>query len=367
MNWQAIRDEFGALREWTYLNTASFGQVPNRSLRALNAHFAHREELACADFLDWYTRLDQLRASVARLIGAEADDIAFIPTTAAALATVMAGLRLEPGDNVVTLDDEFPNYQYIAAARKVPREGLRDGRFYEAVDERTRLIALSHVNYSTGARVPLREISAFARQRGVPLFVDGTQSVGALRFDVRETPAGVVAVHGYKWLMSPSGAGFMYVSPELRQRLPPGVIGWRSHHAWRSVDDFHTSVPCFKESAEKYEGSGLPYSLLFALQASVDWMLEIGPEAIERRVLELAGKIREVVRELGGVPGDNGSQIATARFPGADAVRLEAELGKHKVVVAARAGHLRIAPHFYNNAEDVERLEAGLRSVLGRK
>ena len=109
----------------------------------------------------------------------------------------------------------------------------------------------------------------------------------------------VLAVHGYKWLMSPTGAGFMYVSPAFRKKLPPNIIGWRSHHDWRNVDRLHSGTPEFKDAAEKYEGGGLPFHLLYAMEASVDWMLEIGPEAIERRVMELANSTRSILRGLG--------------------------------------------------------------------
>jgi hypothetical protein len=94
---------------------------------------------------------------------------------------------------------------------------------------RTRLVAISTVNYSTGFRPPLEEISETLRRRGILLYLDGTQSLGALQFDVSRIRPDLFAVDAYKWLLSPNGAGFMYVSPELRERLAPAVIGWRSH------------------------------------------------------------------------------------------------------------------------------------------
>ena len=148
----------------------------------------------------------------------------------------------------------------------------------------------------------------------MPLFLDGSQSVGALTFDVRKTPVDVLAVHGYKWLMSPTGAGFMYVSPAFRKKLPPNIIGWRSHHDWRNVDRLHTGTPEFKDAAEKYEGGGLPFHLLYAMEASVNWMLEIGPDVIEQRVMELANSARSILRGLGAEVHDTGSQVVIARI-----------------------------------------------------
>jgi cysteine desulfurase/selenocysteine lyase len=367
IDWQAIRAEFPALSNWTYLNSATFGQLPRRGIEAVSRHFAHRDELACSDFLDWYTDADRLRDSIARLIHASVDDIAFVANASAALGLVAGGLAWQRGDNVVTLSDEFPNYLYLPALvekhcvefREVPWEG-----FYKSIDARTRMVALSEVNYSSGFRPPLDELSQFLRERNVVLFVDGTQSVGALQFDVRKSQPDVLAVHGYKWLVSPTGAGFVYVAKHLRDRLPPSEIGWRSHSTWREVDNLHHGTPILKESAEKYEGGGLPFPLLYAMEASVNLMLDIGPAAIEQRVLELARGARERLVRLGAVAADNGSQIVAAKFAGQDPSRLARELKARRVLVAARHGYLRVSPHFYNNEEDLDRLEEELVKLL---
>jgi cysteine desulfurase/selenocysteine lyase len=359
MDWLNIRPEFPALAHWTYLNTATYGQMPRRAVEAMTGHSNRRDEFASTDFLDWYSDADRMRTSIARLIHAEPEDIAFVPNAAAALSIVLAGLAPGPDDNIVTLDDEFPNYLYQGAARRVPWE-----KFYDSVDHRTRLVAFSEVNYATGFRPPLAEISQFLATRRVPLFLDGSQSVGALTFDVRKTPVDALAVHGYKWLMSPTGAGFMYVSPAFRKKLPPNVIGWRSHHDWRNVDRLHGGTPEFKDAAEKYEGGGLPFHLLYAMEASVEWMLEIGPEAIEQRVLELANSARSMLGGLGAKVDDTGSQIVIAEFPGMDASAAARALREERVVIAARHGRLRISPHFYNDDGDLKRLESALKPLL---
>lgn len=359
MDWANTRSEFPALERWTYLNTATYGQMPERAVEAMTGHSTRRDQLASTDFLDWYTDADRMRGGIARLIHSEPADIAFVPNAAAALSIVLAGLAPAAGDNIVTLDGEFPNYLYQGAARKIPW-----ARFYDSVDNRTRLVAFSEVNYATGFRPPLAEISRFLAEKGVPLFLDGSQSVGALTFDVRKTPVDVLAVHGYKWMMAPTGAGFMYVSPAFRKKLPPNVIGWRSHHDWRNVDRLHSGTPEFKDAAEKYEGGGLPFHLLYAMEASVDWMLELGPPAIERRVMQLADDARSMLRGLGGDVEDSASQIVIAGFPGKDASALARVLREQNVVIAARHGRLRVSPHFYNNEGDLERLETTLEGLL---
>jgi len=366
-DWKAVRAEFPALEKWTYLNTATYGQVPRRGVEANARHFANRDENACSDFLSWYDEADRLRIPIAQLIHATPDDIAFVPNSSHALGLVAGGINWKRGDNVVTLADEFPNCLYLPALvdrygvefREVPWE-----RFYDSIDSRTRLAVLSEVNYATGFRAPVAEISRFLRERGVRLFVDGTQSVGALHFDVRAMQPDVLAVHAYKWMVSPTGTGFMYVAPEFRQALAPNVAGWRTHRDWRNVDNLHHGMPVLKESAEKYEGGGLAFGLLHALGAAAEWLVELGPEAIEARVLKLAGSARKRLRDLGAVVPENGSQIVAAKFDGLDASRLARDLKSRRVLVAARHGYFRVSPHFYNNEEDLDRMETELRRLL---
>jgi cysteine desulfurase/selenocysteine lyase len=367
VDWAAVRAEFPALAEWTYLNSATFGQLPRRATDAVNRHWEHRTEVACTDFLKWYDDADNLRGAIAKLINAAADDIAFVGNAAQALGIVAGGLDWRPGDNVVTLTDEFPNYLYLPAL--VDRHGVEFRvvpweRFYDSIDRRTRLVALSEVNYASGFRPPLAEISRFLRQRGVLFFVDGTQSVGALRFDAGSIQPDVLAVHGYKWMCSPNGAGFMYVSAALRAKLPPAAVGWRSHHTWRDVQNLHHGTPVLTQTAQKYEGGGLPFALLYAMEASIEMMFEIGPDVIEARVLDLARSARQRLRGLGAEAVETGSHIVTAKFPDHDPAELARELKAHRVLVVARHGYLRVSPHFYNHEDDLSRLEEELRKLL---
>ncbi len=366
-DWDAVRREFPALAHWTYLNTATFGQLPRRATDAVARHFAHRDELACSDFLAWYDDADRLRSKIGRLINCGAEDIAFVPNASAALGLLLAGRDWHPGDQVLTLEHEFPNNLY--APGLLARFGVETiacpwDRLHDSVNARTRLAILSSVNYNTGFAPPLAELADYLRSRGVLLFIDGTQSVGALRFDVARVQPDMLAVHGYKWLFSPNGAGFFYIAPQLRERLQPNVIGWRSHRDWRNVDNLHHGVPELPAGAEKYEGGSVPFALLYALEASLDLILEIGPEVIERRVLNLAAKTRGILRELGATVAECASPIVAARFENRDVSALARALKEQRVLVAARRGHLRVSPHLYNNEQDLEIFERTLRTLL---
>ena len=252
-------------------------------MEAVSRHFARREETACRDFLSWFDGAERTRERVAQLIDASAGDIAFVPNACTALATVIAGISWRPGDRVITLADEFPNNLYAPSplvARDVEFIEAKWEGFEDALNERTRLVLLSTVNYATGFRPPLEAIGPRLRERGIVLYVDGTQSVGALRFDVRKVQPAALAVHGYKWLLCPNGCGFLYVRPDVRVWLQPNVIGWRSHHDWRNVDNLHHGRPEPSSRAEKYEGGMLSMPLTYALDASVGLQLELGPEAM---------------------------------------------------------------------------------------
>jgi cysteine desulfurase / selenocysteine lyase len=367
VDWSAVRADFPALENWTYLNTATYGHVPRRSVAAIARHFAHRDELACSDFLAWYDESDRIRASIARLINATPDDIAFIPNSATALGLIAGGIDWKPGDNVVTLADEFPNQLYIPALIEHRGVEFREApweKFYDSIDARTRLIALSEVNYATGFRAPIGEISKIAHERGARLYVDGTQSTGALLFDVQKSRPDVLAVHAYKWMCSPTGVGFFYIAPDFRPLIRPSAVGWRSHGDWRNVDNLHHGSPVLKDSAERYEGGGLAFGFLHAMGASADRMLEIGPAAIEARVLQLADQARARLRNLGAQVTDTCSQIVTAKFDDRDVSALARDLKARRVIVAARHGFLRVSPHFYNNESDLDRLDEELRKLL---
>lgn len=368
MDWNAVRAEFPSLARWTYLNTATFGQLPRRAVAAANRHFDHRDELAASDFLAWFDDVDGLRAKLARLFGGAAQDYAFFSAAAPVLSLLIHGIDWRPGDRVVTLENEFPNQVYFPALLaergvefiEAPHDGL-----LAAVDSgRTRLVVISAMSYSHGFTPELEQTARELRQRNVLFFVDGTQGAGALKYDLAAIDPDVFAVHAYKWMLAPTGAAFAYFSPRVRQWLEPNVIGWRSHHDWRNVNSLHHGKPAFSPDAERYEGAMLSAALLYMLEASVDLMLELGADAIQTRVLHLAAQLRAIAERLGGRVAAPLSPIAAIRFEGRDAAQIAAELKKERILVSARHGNLRVSPHFYNHEEDLAHFERVLTRIL---
>lgn len=375
IDWNEVRAQFPVLTDWVYLNAATFGPVPECAIEAARSHFDRRNRNACGDFLDWYERADGVRRQAARLVNTEPDDIAFIPNAGTALGWLLSGLEWRPGDHVVTLSFEFPDNAYFPHAlagrgvefSKVP---LPDGEFslerlFDLVTDRTRLVLMSAVNYSSGLRPPLEQIGAELKRRGVLFCVDGTQNVGALPVDVARSEIDFLFVHGYKWLLCPTGIGFACVGPELREQLAPTVYSWRSHRDWRNVDDLNAGAPNPPSSAERYEGGMQNFSGVFAMGAVLEWLERIGADEIERRVDRLADYARGMLRERGGeLIHDRhayyDSPIIAARFADADVSELAVKLRDRRIVVSARKGNLRVSPHFYNNEADLDRLGQAL-------
>lgn len=377
-DWTRLRGQFPVLNKWTYLNTASFGPLPVGAVEATMNHFRQRDEDACVDFLDWYTEADKVRESAAKLVGASSEDVAFIPNAGAALGWLITGINWQSGDEVVTLAHEFPNnlyYPKVLEARGVSltETPVLDARFsfdcfLESLNSRTRLVLMSTVNYSTGLRPPLEEIGAELRKRDILFYVDGTQSVGALQLDADKAAIDFLAVHAYKWMLSPPGIGFAYISPRLREWLKPSSYSWRSHKRWRDVDQLHHGLPELPESAIKYEGGMQNFAGIFAMGAVLDLLHSIGQAEVEERVMQLAAETRTALRSHGGeLRGERhphyDSPIVSAQFPGVDMSELAVELRRRRIAVAARKGNLRVSPHFFNNEEDLEKLSEALGAL----
>lgn len=374
-DWGAVRALFPACQLWTHLNSAAFGPVPSTAVAAMNRHFADVGESASLNFMSWFDRLDSIRAKIGRLIGADAADIGFCPNAGTALSWFLNGIQWSRGDEVVAIDHEFPNNLYAPLLldrvnvkfRPLPGpDGPIDPDFIlDALGPNTKLVLMSSVNYSNGLRAPLESLGPELRSRDVLFCVDATQSVGVLQHDLHATPVDFLFAHAYKWMLSPPGTGFFYAPKSTRERMAPTVVSWRSHKGWRNHEELHHGRPEPTEEAMRYEGGVQSFPLLFALEASIDLILECGPRAIESRALGLASECRDIFRSHGMSllsPRESGSEsaIVTASSPGRDVVELCRALEKKRIAVSARKGNLRASLHFFNNRDDLHRLSDAL-------
>jgi selenocysteine lyase/cysteine desulfurase len=371
-DWQSVRAEFPSLTHCTWLNSATFGQVPLRAQAAISRHLERRNRLAARDFLFWFEAADGIRREVALLFEAQADDVAYIPNTAYALSLLVNAIDWRHGDEVVTFEEEFPNQIYAAALLEDRGVRLVQGKLRDwanMLSDRTRLAAVSQTNYATGEEAPVTEMAAALRSRGIRFYVDGTQTAGVRRVDFPAMGPDIYAVNGYKWMNSPPGSAFMLVPASTRAWLQPNIVGWRSHHDWRNVNNLHHGKPTFADAAERYEGGMLPFMNLFAMQESIRLLFDVGLGEVEARVLRLAGLVRDVLRDAGAsVLGDENPRanghIVAATLPGHDPGAVARQLETKDILVSARHGFLRVSPHFFNNETDIERFATALRVVL---
>ncbi len=377
IDWGRLRiEEFPVAESWAYFDHAAVSPIPRRSADQLRAWAGEQESNGCVNWPMLGQKIEAARADLARLIDADVDEIAFIPNTTHGIGVIAEGFPWQPGDNVVTADDEFPSNLYPwmnlegrgVSVRLVPsRDGRIERREIEAaIDSRTRVLTISHVEFATGFRNDLDALSEFCRNRGVSLFVDAIQGLGPHLLDVRRTPIDFLAADGHKWLLGPEGAGFLYVRRDWIERLHPIGIGWHS-----VVGSFNSSGLDYrlKPSASRWEGGTFNMPGLLAFGASVGLFLELGPEEVSRRILERADRVREIARATGWtIHGPNRpeeeSAIVALERPGVDCVKAARLLREQKVIVASRRGRWRVSPHIYNDDTDLDRLERGLASAL---
>jgi selenocysteine lyase/cysteine desulfurase len=323
----------------------------------------------------WEKKVEALRGLAARLIGAQRDEVAFITSTTHGIGLIAEGFPWREGDNVVTAAEEYPSNIYPwmnLASRGVSLRSVesRAGRIFvedlaAAVDERTRVLAISHVEFASGFRNDLDALAEICHGRGIALCVDAIQSLGALVLDVRRTPVDFLAADGHKWLLGPEGAGILYVRRDWIDRLRPIGVGWHS-----VVGSYNEPKPEFrlKPGADRWEGGSFNMAGLQGFGASLGLILELGPERLSDRVLDRADAVRKLAEAAGwSVFGSRSPRdvagIVALEHPRVDPREAAHALRRQGIVVACRRGRLRVSPHFYNNDEDLERFGRGLAGL----
>ena len=374
IDWDEVRQtQFPVVQNWAFFDHAAVAPLPRRSGEVLREWIDRQQHQGVVGWPENESRLEAIRDQVARLINADRDEIAFINSTTHGISLIAEGLPWRAGDNVVTAADEYPSNIYPwmnlesrgVELRMVPS---RHGRIWPedlsaAMDRRTRVLAISHVEFATGFRNNLDALVALCQGCGVALFVDAIQGLGPFRINVRRTPIDFLAADGHKWLLGPEGAGLLYVRRDWIDRLRPIGVGWHS-----VVGSYNAPQVEFrlKPNAQRWEGGSFNMPGLLCFGASLELFFEWGLDAVSRRILDRAAAVRERARAAGwtvaGSPReDDCSSIVVLERSGVDPHAAAHRLrSRHGVVAACRRGRLRISPHVYNNHDDLERLQAGL-------
>lgn len=366
MNIDTIRKLFPITKEKIYLNHASSGPLSTRARIAMEEllDLYQSESDITKEMLE--SAEDETRELAARLLGADADEIALVKNTSQGLIIPIIALNWEKGTNVILRKGGFPANIYpwlynIPQVEKRYIELKRDEDFIEkcesAVNEKTRAITVDWVDFLTGARVDIEKLGDFCQRRNILLFVDGIQGLGALKINLSEIKVDFFSSGAGKWLFGPQGIGVMYISRRAIDRLKLINTGWLSVH-WENFRNF-TELPPVKNSAARYE-EGTPNLLgIFGLREHLKLFLEIGPEKIEKRIFTfrkmLVNKLREKGCEiLTPLSEKEGSGIVTFKPARATTQELYEKLEEKKIIVSLRGGWIRVSPHFYNTEEEIE-------------
>lgn len=364
--------EFPIFRHTIYLNSCSLGALSLRSRARMNECLDLWETRGAAAWYDvWWAALAELRERYARSIGAGAGTIALHPNISTALAAVAESLDYSRRPRVVVTTLDFPTlaYQWLAKAGRgvevvvvespdgigVPLEAID-----RAVDDRTAIVATSHVFFTSGAIQDVRALAQIAHRHGAPLLVDGYQAVGQIPVNVEALDVDFYCSGGLKWLLGGTGVAFLYARAELLPSLAPGATGWFAH---REQFRFDARELVLHDDARRLEG-GTPALLpVYAQLGGLDLLEEIGAEETRRRTMALAEDLIELARAAGLEPkvaAEPAERTAIVMLPSSDPHRDVRRLAEAGIVTDARPGHVRISPYFYNVEDDhraaIERL-----------
>jgi len=363
------RKLFPVTRHYAYLNHASISPLSTRVALAMAQVVVDFREHGGMNEERWMEQVEEVRKLVARLINARPEEIALTPNTSHGLIIVANGLDWQEEDNIVTAETEFPAnvYPWVHLKRlgvETRFAPAREGRILVEdvagmMDERTRLVALSFVEFGTGYRNDLAAIGELCRKRGVLFSVDAIQGLGALPLDVRTCRVDFLSAGGPKWLMGPEGTGIFYCREELIERLTPALIGWRSVV---DRDDYYRYDSPLLPDARRFEPGTRNIPGLVGLGASLETLLEVGIPRIEEQVLALTDHLIEGLEARGyevATPHERREErsgIVAFQHKEHPVDGLYRRLMEADVVVSLRGGTIRVSPHFYNVEEELDRL-----------
>jgi cysteine desulfurase / selenocysteine lyase len=387
MDVRDARSYFPALGDCVFLDAACVSLAPSQAVKAVEDFAATAATCVERDASAHHVEMDRLRSTAvvegARLLGASPDAIALVESTTHGLNVAARGIQFEREDNVVIADLEFLQVAipWVKLAEHGRIAGVRVARniegalpteaFARVVDDHTRAVVVSAVQWSNGFRVDLRALGELCRACGALLVVDAVQETGALRRDVREAEIDLLVAGGHKWLNAPFGCGLLYVSRAAQAELeqsswgylaldePEG--GWPAYFATPEIGPMRAYE--FPDTAKRFEIGGTSnYPGAAALGASLALVNAIGIDAVEARVLELAGLLGRELERLGvQIVSHPGSGITTFSTGGLDRDRaLLARLLDAGIYVSERytsgVGGIRVSTHYYNDESDVTAL-----------
>jgi selenocysteine lyase/cysteine desulfurase len=361
-----IREQFPITKNKAFLNHAAQSPLPKPVADAVR-RFADDFSNFGTTSIEWN---DGGKPFFAKLIQAKPEEIAFVENTSVGLNIAANVLNYPHDSKIVTTDLEYPSvvYPWLRKSLGVKVHYVKnvDGKILvedveKAVDDKTIAIAVSHVEYVNGFRHNLRALSEIAHEHGAYLIVDAIQSAGAMQIDVKKDNVDFLTTACYKWLLSPPGAGYLYVKDELIEKLEPPFVGWASvkQEVFDTIDFWDIWNLRLSETASRFEIGSPSYVSLTGAAEALKMLLNVGVENIQERILRLTDHLIESVKSLGlklQTPEEPQYRSGVVNFKIDNPKEVAESLNRKGIVVSARAHGLRVSPHFYNTEEEIDKL-----------
>jgi selenocysteine lyase/cysteine desulfurase len=357
------RRRFPIFERLVYVNSCSQGALSD-SVRAAYEDYLTDWDEKGAPWAYWVERADAARASFAGLVGAAVDEVAVTTSLSAGVSALASALDYGERPRVVVSDFEFPTVGQIWHAQElrgaeVVHVPQSDGEipvehFYELIDERTKLVAVTAVCYRNGARLPIEEIVEIAHARGALVLLDAYQAIGSYPIDVRELGVDFLGAGALKYLLASAGLGFLWCREGLVESLLPTQTGWFADRNIFEMD-IHDYSP--SPTARRFESGTPPIPAIYAGIAGIELIREIGIAETRAHVTALNERLISGVDELGGsvaTPRDPERRGALVCIPSTDAPALVRAIAEDGIVTSDRDGNLRISAHAYNAEEDID-------------
>jgi cysteine desulfurase/selenocysteine lyase len=370
----SLRALFPVTARANYLNHAAVSAPPWPTIDAIQSYLKDVSENGSANYREWLAVKERTRRLLAGVLGARPEQVAFVRNTSDGLSTVANGLSWKAGDNVVTFRNEFPSniYPWLrlrdAFGVEVRMVNEKEGRvdldeLIALIDGRTRIVAISYVQYASGFRANIEKIARAARAHDALVVVDVIQALGVQPIDVEAELIDVAAGACHKWLLTPEGLGYLYLSDRARDRVSPTLVGWVSVP---NPDDYNNFEQGWNRGTLPWETGTGPAALIHGLEESLKLLTQMGiadiRDYLEALTDHLCAQLQHSeYRVLSSRQPSEKSQIVCIQHKGGiSPLELYHHLAKRNIVTAPRGDRLRISPHLYNTTEEIDQLVVAL-------
>ncbi|MGY5858487.1 MAG: aminotransferase class V-fold PLP-dependent enzyme [Candidatus Thorarchaeota archaeon] len=361
-----ISEMWPSLKDFTYLNNAATGIPPIATINAMKEYLDNRFTATGGTFKDTLANIKAIRMNLAQLLGGDYSQYALVPSTSSGVNSFAHSIDYPEGSNVVLCDLEFPaNYVPWQNVRNLYGAELRvvkstDGgvpieRFAEAIDENTRVVAVSQIQFGSGFRADLGALEKLAHGNGAYLSVDIIQAAGCFETDLSKLNVDFATGQAAKWMLGPIGAGYVYVGKSVMDKIHPRFLGWWGVEKLQEFGYFEREPLA---DARMFQVGSPAMVAYIGLLESLKVLLQIPAQNRERAALANANYLRKRLSEMDVPYFDFGEKnnSATVVCGPPDVEKLNEKLGANRIYCSVRNGRLRVSPHFYNSTEEVDRL-----------